>query len=97
MNEAQSFFCARTQHVTERICAADRGDRDYAVDSRGAHLVCGRPRAERCNRERRSGSGGAGLGAAMQELDRLVARPSVEHTVEAENRVLRREDDAGDK
>lgn len=46
-------------------------------------------------RERRGGS--AGLGPALQELDRLVARPSVEHTVEAEHRVLRREDDAGDK
>jgi hypothetical protein len=48
-------------------------------------------------RERRGGSGSAGVGAALQELDRLVARPSVEHTVEAERRVLRREDDAGDK
>jgi hypothetical protein len=45
-------------------------------------------------RERRGG-GSAGIGAALQELDRLVSRPSVEHTVEAEHRVLRREDDAG--
>jgi branched-subunit amino acid ABC-type transport system permease component len=45
----------------------------------------------------RSGSGGisAGVGAALQELDRLVARPSVEHQVEAEQRILKREDDAG--
>jgi hypothetical protein len=37
----------------------------------------------------------AGLGAAMQELDRLVARPSVEHTVESERPILKREDDDG--
>jgi hypothetical protein len=45
----------------------------------------------------RRGSGGftAGVAAAMQELDRLMARPSAEHKVEAENPVLRREDDAG--
>ncbi len=47
-------------------------------------------------RERRGGSGGAVIGSALRELDRLVARPSVEHVVEAENRVLRREDDEGD-
>jgi hypothetical protein len=35
------------------------------------------------------------LGAAMQELDRLVARPSVEHTVESERPILKREDDDG--
>jgi hypothetical protein len=46
-------------------------------------------------RERR-GTGVAAIGNALQELDRLVARPSVEHTVEAETRVLRREDDDGD-
>ena len=44
-------------------------------------------------RPRKGGSGG--LGSAMQELDRLVARPSVEHTVEAETCVMRREDDQG--
>lgn len=45
----------------------------------------------------RSGSGGisAGIGAAMQELDRLVARPSVEHQIEAERPILKREDDTG--
>jgi hypothetical protein len=44
-----------------------------------------------------SGSQTAGIGAAMQELDRILARPSVEHTVEAETPVLKREDDeAGD-
>jgi hypothetical protein len=45
----------------------------------------------------RRGSGGitAGVAAAMMELDRLVARPSVEHQVEAEHQTLRREDDAG--
>jgi hypothetical protein len=46
--------------------------------------------------ERRgSGSFTAGVGAAMQELDRIMARPSAEHIVEAENPVLRREDDSG--
>ena len=46
----------------------------------------------------RAGSGGisAGIGASLQELDRLMARPSVEHQVEAEQRVLKREDDSGD-
>jgi hypothetical protein len=45
----------------------------------------------------RRGSGGftSGVAAAMQELDRLMARPSVEHKREAENPVLRREDDSG--
>ena len=46
--------------------------------------------------ERRgSGSFTAGVGAAMQELDRVLARPSAEHIFEAENPVLRREDDSG--
>ena len=42
----------------------------------------------------RKGSGGisAGIGAALHELDRMVARPSVEHQVETEQRVLKRED-----
>ena len=45
----------------------------------------------------RRGSGGisAGIGAAMQELDRLMTRPSAEHKVEAEQPVLKREDDSG--
>jgi hypothetical protein len=45
----------------------------------------------------RRGSGGvtAGVAAAMMELDRLVARPSVEHQVEAEHQTLKREDDSG--
>ena len=45
----------------------------------------------------RGGSGGisAGIGAAMQELDRIVARPSVEHKIESEQPVLKREDDSG--
>jgi hypothetical protein len=43
----------------------------------------------------RTGSGGisAGIGAALQELDRIMTRPSVEHKVETENRALKREDD----
>jgi hypothetical protein len=46
----------------------------------------------------RTGSGGisAGIGAALQELDRLMTRPSVEHKVETEHRVLKREDDSGE-
>jgi hypothetical protein len=46
--------------------------------------------------ERRGGGGlSAGVGAALQELDRLTARPSVEHQIEAENQTLKREDDSG--
>jgi hypothetical protein len=45
----------------------------------------------------RQGSGGisAGIGAAMQELDRIMARPSAEHKTEAEQQTLKREDDRG--
>ncbi len=45
----------------------------------------------------RRGAGGisAGVGAALQELDRIMTRPSVEHQVEAEHQTLKREDDAG--
>jgi hypothetical protein len=45
----------------------------------------------------RAGSGGisAGIAGAMQELDRLVSRPSVEHTIETEQPTLKREDDSG--
>ena len=45
--------------------------------------------------DRRGGSATAGIGAGMQELDRLIARPSVEFLQEAETPVLKREDDAG--
>jgi len=45
--------------------------------------------------ERKGGSASAGIGAAMVELDRLMARPSAEHAVEAKNQVLKREDDQG--
>lgn len=37
----------------------------------------------------------AGIGNALQELDRLVARPSVEFTVETETPILKREDHQG--
>jgi hypothetical protein len=45
----------------------------------------------------RRGTGGisAGIGAALQELDRLTARPSIEHKVESERPTLKREDDSG--
>ena len=46
-------------------------------------------------RRERRGGGGAGIGSAMMELDRLVARPSVEYVVEAQTQVTRREDDQG--
>jgi hypothetical protein len=46
----------------------------------------------------RHGSGGisSGIGAALQELDRLMARPSVEHKLEVEQPTLKREDDSGE-
>ena len=44
---------------------------------------------------RGSGSLTSGIGAAMQELDRIMTRPSVEHQIETEHQTLRREDDAG--
>lgn len=45
----------------------------------------------------RTGSGGisAGIAGAMQELDRIVARPAAEHKIETEMPVLKREDDSG--
>jgi hypothetical protein len=45
----------------------------------------------------RQGGGGlsAGVGAALQEIDRIMARPSVEHQIETEHKTLRREDDTG--
>ena len=39
--------------------------------------------------------GGAGIGNALQELDRLVTRPAIEYTVEAETPILKRDDDRG--
>ena len=45
----------------------------------------------------RKGSGGIsnGIGAALQELDRLMSRPSIEHQMETEQQILKREDDSG--
>jgi hypothetical protein len=45
----------------------------------------------------RKASGGisSGIAGAMQELDRILARPSVEHKIETEQPVLKREDDSG--
>jgi hypothetical protein len=45
----------------------------------------------------RQGTGGisAGIAGAMQELDRLVSRPSAEHQIETEQPTLKREDDSG--
>ena len=50
-----------------------------------------KPAAERRTR------GGSGIGNALQELDRLVTRPAIEYTVEAETPILKREDDCGGK
>jgi hypothetical protein len=60
-------------------------------------LVCTMVSYFRGKGSERRGSGGftAGVAAAMQELDRLMARPSAEHKAEAENPVVRREDDSG--
>ena len=38
----------------------------------------------------------AAMGGALQELDRLVARPSIEHKVELESQVNAVKDDQGD-
>ena len=45
----------------------------------------------------RQGTGGlsAGVSGAMQELDRLMTRPSIEHKLEIENQVQQSDDDSG--
>jgi hypothetical protein len=35
------------------------------------------------------------VGGALQELDRLLARPSVEHKIEVEQKIQKRDDDIG--
>jgi hypothetical protein len=47
--------------------------------------------------ERRRGGGGISnvVGAALLEADRLLTRPSIEHTIETEKPTLKREDDSG--
>jgi hypothetical protein len=49
-------------------------------------------------RDRPSGGGGISnaLGGAMLELDRLLTRPSVEHQIETETPIVKREDDDGE-
>jgi hypothetical protein len=42
-------------------------------------------------------SSGGGIGNALQELDRLVTRPAIEYTIEAETPILKRDDDQGGK
>jgi hypothetical protein len=47
--------------------------------------------------KRRSGGGtSAAYGAALQELDRLMARPSVEHTVESQKELPRLDEQSDD-
>jgi hypothetical protein len=46
--------------------------------------------------ERRGGGGVSSfVGAGLQEIDRIMARPSIEHQIEAEHQVPKREDDKG--
>ncbi len=33
------------------------------------------------------------MGGALQEIDRLLAQPSIEHTIETEQQIRRRDDD----
>ena len=44
----------------------------------------------------KNSKGSAALGNALQELDRLVARPSVEHKIETEQRIQVRDEQGSD-
>lgn len=46
-------------------------------------------------RQGRRRASGATVGNALQELDRIVARPSIEYTIAAETPILKRDDDQG--
>lgn len=48
--------------------------------------------------DRPAGGGGVSnfVGAGLQEVDRLLARPSIEHQIETENPMLEREGDDGE-
>lgn len=48
--------------------------------------------------DRPSGGGGISsfVGAGLQEVDRLLARPSIEHQIDIENTVLEKESDDGE-
>jgi hypothetical protein len=45
----------------------------------------------------RHGGGGVSsfVGAGLQEIDRLLAQPSIEHQIETEQQVQKRDDDSG--
>jgi hypothetical protein len=55
-------------------------------------------RMKRKASDRPGGGGGLSnaVGGAMLELDRLLARPSVEHQIEAETPTVKPQDDDGD-
>jgi hypothetical protein len=46
----------------------------------------------------RKGTGGVSgaISGAMQELDRILTRPSVEYKIETEHQILKREDESGE-
>jgi hypothetical protein len=48
------------------------------------------------SKRRAGGSTSTGVGAALQELDRLLARPSIEHTVQSQKELPRRDDQSDD-
>jgi hypothetical protein len=48
------------------------------------------------SKRRSGGSASTAVAAALQELDRLVARPSVEHTVETQKELPRLDDQSDD-
>ena len=48
------------------------------------------------DKDRNAKPGGGSLGNALQELDRLVARPSLEHKIEAEHQIKAVDEEGGE-